>query len=279
MIGPPHGGDSILHMVPDDSGRIPLPFLARISSALVVIAGLGMLIPDVSLDGPFADLVVRITDTASWAQMPWLATAALVMIVSRSGISGGRRLAEGLSLALVMSLVLAGNGVLNEDVVKPVFGVARPNIEAWASTGLLGPEFADADDFYAAGTKKERRVLLEELLPASADLEVTDLVRAHWVHEAGYSFPSGHSTTAAAFATVLAGVGLSWMSGWRRVVATMVIPVWAAAVILSRTILEVHTTVDVVAGTLAGALWGLAAYATIQWIVGLFDRKTGATQV
>ena len=262
-----------------DSPPLPLREYAIILSSLLVVALLGALAPSVALDGLPADLVVRITDTASWGQMPWLSTAVLAMIVSRPGLTGKRRWAEGMSLALVMSLVLAGNGVLNEDVVKPFFAVPRPNIEAWAESGELGPDIENADVFYASGTKQERRLLLEDRLASASDLGVTELVRAHWVHEAGYSFPSGHSTTAAAFATVLVGLGLTWLTGWRRTAATVIVPVWAGAVILTRIILEVHTTIDVVAGTLAGIIWGSAAFLAIRWLVSRLDGQISQSSV
>jgi phosphatidylglycerophosphatase B len=262
-----------------DPNPFPLRDFAVILSTLVAVAMLGARAPDVALDGPPADLVVRITDTASWGQMPWLSAAVLVMIVSRPGIAGRRRWTEGISLAVVMALVLAGNGVLNEDVVKPLFGVPRPNIEAWAESGQLGSDIADADTFYARGSKDERRLLLEERLPEASNLGVTDLVRAHWVHEAGYSFPSGHSTTATAFATVLVGIGLTWLTGWRRTVATVIVPVWAGAVILTRIVLDVHTTVDVVAGTVAGLIWGSVAYLAIRWLVARFDGQMSQSSV
>lgn len=262
-----------------ESVRLSWTTLGGVVAFLLAASILGVVIPDVPLDGGLADVVVRITDTASWGQMPWLSTGVLVMIVSRSGIGSSRRWAEAISLTMVMALVLAGNGVLNEDVVKPLFAVPRPNVEAWTASGTLGADLGDADAFYSAGSKDERRLLLDERLPRSDDLGVTDLVRAHWVHEAGYAFPSGHSTTAAAFATMIAGLGLTWLTGWRRVVSVFVLPAWAAAVIVSRIVLQVHTTSDVVAGTVAGLVWGSLAFLAIRWLVDKLDGQTSQNSV
>ncbi len=231
---------------------------AVLGAVLAAIALIGLL-PDIALDTWFADVMVRISDTAYWTQMPLICAAAVVMAFTRPGISRRRRGVEAGTLILAMLVVLAGNGLLNESVVKEAIGVPRPNIVELAEAGTLGPEVADGDAFYALGNKDERRSLLADRLTPQTTPELSDLVRDHWIHEAGYALPSGHTTTAVAFATMWAGFGLAWMQGWRLRVGVTVIPVWAVAVTVSRYLLGVHTAADLIAGAVAGVLWGAAA--------------------
>jgi len=69
-----------------------------------------------------------------------------------------------------------------------------------------------------------------------------------------FSFPSGHSMNAFALATVL-GLALPW--------AAPVLGVVAVSVAASRVVVGVHFLSDVVAGSLLGALIGVAAYALV----------------
>jgi membrane-associated phospholipid phosphatase len=67
---------------------------------------------------------------------------------------------------------------------------------------------------------------------------------------------------------LLAAIGSSWLSGWRRAATLYVMPVWALAIAASRTLLEVHTAWDVIAGVLAGLVWGWLAYVVAVRIAG-----------
>jgi phosphatidylglycerophosphatase B len=232
------------------------------------------LLPRISLDTWFADAVVRLTDTASWTQMTPISIAVIVILVARRGLPAPRRLREAGAMASVMLVALAGNALLNENTVKPAFAIARPNIVTLTETGVLGPDFPDAETFYAVGDKEDRRTVLRNRLTEESTPQLSSLVRAHWIHETGYSFPSGHTTAAITFAVLLAAIGSSWLSGWRRIAALYVVPVWALAVAASRTLLEVHTAGDVIAGTVAGFAWGWLAYAVAQRIAG--DPQTAA---
>jgi phosphatidylglycerophosphatase B len=242
--------------------------LLMVMLGLLLGALLIPLLPRISLDTWFADAVVRLTDTASWTLMPLISIAAIVGLVARRGLPARRRLREAGAIALVMLIVLVGNALLNEHVVKPAFGIARPNIVTLAETGVLGPDLPDAATFYAVGDKEARRTVLRDRLTEESTPQLSSLVRAHWIHETGYSFPSGHTTTAVTFAVLLAAIGSSWLSGWRRSATLYVIPVWALAVAATRTLLEVHTAWDVIAATVAGFAWGLAAFLAVGHLTG-----------
>lgn len=229
---------------------------------------LSPLLPRISLDTAFADAVVRLTDTASWRQLTPIAVFVVILLVVRPGLPNRRRAREAVGLSLVMLLALAGNALLNEDIVKPAFGVPRPNIVHLAESGVLGPDLPDATAFYAGGDKETRRVVLGDRLTEQTTPQLSNLVRAHWIHETGYSFPSGHTTAAVTFAVLLAAIGWHWLSGWRRGVMLFLLPLWALAVAASRTLLEVHTGWDVVGGAVAGFVWGGVAFLVARRAAG-----------
>lgn len=220
-------------------------------------------LPVMALDSGFADAVVRLTDTATWTQMTLISIAVVMMVVTRRGLSPRRRTIEAMAIAITMLVVLAGNALLNEHVVKPMFGIPRPNIVALSEEGALGDEILNADGFYASGDKQARRVLLAGLLPDVETPALSDLVGAHWIHETGYSFPSGHTTAAMTLTAMLTAIGLSWLSGWRRLLCLAVAPMWAVAVAYSRVLLGVHTALDVMVATGVGFGWGMLAVVVI----------------
>jgi phosphatidylglycerophosphatase B len=231
-------------------------------------------LPRIELDTIFADMVVRLTDTATWTQLALVAVAAVAMLITRSGIGNKRRGTEAGVLAVVMLVALVGNALLNERIIKPFFEIPRPNIVELAEAGSLGPTIPDAAAFYASGDEEARRDVLREQLPKVQEPALSDLVEAHWIHETGYSFPSGHTTAAMTFITLMAALGFLWLDGRRKALATWAAPVWAVAVAYSRPLLEVHTAADVIAGTVAGICWGLLAAAVAQFTIERFSATS-----
>jgi phosphatidylglycerophosphatase B len=247
---------------------------------MLALALLSLGLPDIALDTGFADAVVRISDTAAWTQLPYLCVVALIVLISRACLSNRRRMLEAGIVVAAMLIVLVGNALINENITKPIFGIARPNIVALTESGALGADIPDADVFYAIGDKAARRLVLKERLPTVQEPALTERVRAHWIHETGYAFPSGHSTAAVTFACMFAAQGLLWLGGWRRRVTMVVLPIWAVCVVYSRILLGVHTPVDVVAGTLIGFCWGLLAFGAIRRLSTRFagDRATSSSR-
>jgi membrane-associated phospholipid phosphatase len=245
--------------------RPPLP--RRVAVVLIptyALVVLSFALPDIPLDGQLAEIVVRVADTGTWTQLPILCVIMVAVLVSRVGISGRRRALEAGVIIGVMLVSLAGNALLNEHVIKESLGVPRPNISALAEAGALGPEYPDGDAFYATNPSKDAR--REALAPKLEQLDepaLAELVEAHWLHETGYSFPSGHATAAMTFASLMVALGLAWVGGWRLFVTRALVPIWALAVVYSRPLLEVHTPVDVSVGGLIGFGWGLAS----AWVV------------
>lgn len=252
--------------------------VAVVLVSMLALALLSFALPSIALDTAFADAVVRITDTAAWQRMPLLCAAVLIMLASRKGLSARQRAIEAAIVTAAMLLFLVGTSLINENVTKPLFGIPRPNIVTLTASGGLGPEYPDADAFYAAGDKATRRELLGEHLPSLQTPALSDRVRAHWIHEAGYAFPSGHSTAAMTLAGMMTAFGMFWLSGWRLGVTTVLLPIWALCVVYSRPLLEVHTAADVIAGTVIGLVLGLIAFASIRWASGRFAGVPAGTR-
>jgi len=251
--------------------------MVPILSASALLAWLSFWLPEIALDGPLADFVVRVADTASWTQMPMLVVIAAVIITSRPGIPARRRAVEALVIAVVSIVALAGVAQLNEHVVKPALATSRPNLDQLAEAGALGPEIETGADFYALGDKQDRRDALAPLLDTVDEPALSPRVRAHWVHETGYTFPSGHATSSMTFATVLVALGFAWLSGWRQWLFAAT-PLWALCVVYSRPLLRVHRPIDVAVGTLQGIAIGLVAFVAINWLADRISHGSRTKQ-
>jgi phosphatidylglycerophosphatase B len=81
-------------------------------------------------------------------------------------------------------------------------------------------------------------------------------VLAHWIEEAGYSFPSGHSFNAFLLATVLAFSILR--SRKLHLNKYFFIPfIWATAIAVSRVAIGAHAPIDVTFGAAMGIFFGV----------------------
>jgi phosphatidylglycerophosphatase B len=249
-------------MAERDDSRLLLRFALVLALAYVGVLS-SIVLPEIALDGWFADLAVRISDTASWRQLPVLAIVMMIVVVSRPGIESRRRALEACGIAAILLLILAGNAELNESVIKPVFAVPRPNLVALADHGVLG---IGVDEFYALGDKQVRRDFLAPRLDELVEPPLSPTVREHWLIETGFSFPSGHSTAAMTFATLMLAIGLRWTQGWRQWLTTL-LPIWAVTVVYTRPLLRVHTYLDVSVGAAVGIGLGTVGFAILHKLI------------
>lgn len=138
---------------------------------------------------------------------------------------------------------------VNEYLTKPIIKEVRPS-----HTYILHQinQQSIVDSLYHL-TKSERKVFFENALHNNGNkfLNINPKVLNHWIEEAGYSFPSGHSFNAYLLATIMAfSLYHATNKKWNKY---FWIPLfWACLVAVSRVALGVHTAVDVTIGALAG---------------------------
>lgn len=87
-----------------------------------------------------------------------------------------------------------------------------------------------------------------------------------WIvhEELGFSFPSGHATTAVVFyGSWAAFVLLLPTNGEVKAALALVIAMWAAGILWSRMALGAHYLVDIIGGSLFGAAWACALWAVL----------------
>ena len=229
------------------------------------------------VDGIHPTSASRVSLTSGVAFVAWLfaesgqtlgvtaiTTVLIITLISRPGVPARRRWRELAVLAVVSLVVLYGGKLINDNLVKPAVGVARPNIAELADLGVLG---MDADRFYEL-SMQERSDHLERIKTSTGfgDIRMHDEVRDHWVKETAHSRPSGHALASMTLATYSVGLAMAWLTGWRRVLCALVVP-WAVFVGLSRAILRVHWPVDIMLGGLAGIVLGAVAFAVTRWVL------------
>ena len=153
-------------------------------------------------------------------------------------------------LSLLLFFILFA--YLNEHITKPLVSAARPSHLVIFSRSNWPDE---AEHFYEK-TKEERRLVLQGIISKNDSnfKDIHPLVKAHWVEESGFSFPSGHS-----FNSWMIAVVLSYSILQLRVRKSLRkfywIPfLWASLVALSRVMLGAHTILDVSVGSLMGIL-------------------------
>ena len=213
-------------------------------------------LPMFDLTTPLAGAALFLSDSGKYG-MPVVVALGILVVVTRPGILGGQRARETGAIAGTLFLFLGLGAVLNEYAVKPVLNTPRPNIAELAQRGLL-PGSPEA--FYSITDKAQRSEQLRRVLGAAqARLPMSPGVRAHWIEETGFSFPSGHSTAAMLVATFFFCMTALLVGRRRRVVLLAMLP-WALAVCYARPVLRVHRPIDITLGALQGILLGLVSF-------------------
>lgn len=144
--------------------------------------------------------------------------------------------------------------ISNEFLTKPYFKYQRPSHLYVLQKLHLE---AKIDSLYQL-PKEQRALWFRQKTQEEAKkfAEINPKVLEHWLHEAGYSFPSGHTFNAYLLACIFA-FGIQNNSKSKRWQAFYYLPfLWAISVGISRVSLGVHTPQDVCTGALLGIVFG-----------------------
>ena len=155
-----------------------------------------------------------------------------------------------IGLMLIISLF----AISNEYLTKPYFKFQRPSHLYLLQKLHLESKI---DSIYHL-SKEERALWFRQKTQEEAKIfaEINPRVLEHWLNEAGYSFPSGHTFNAFLLACIFA-FGIKNNSKIKSWQSLYLLPfIWAIGVGISRVSLGVHTLQDVCTGALLGVLIG-----------------------
>lgn len=216
-----------------------------------------------------------LTESASVYGIPVMAVVMLLLVSRQPPRPRRERSVDMLIIGCLLLVALGLVSILNEHVIKPGFHIFRPNILQLASNPSTQPALKiSAAAFYQLPDKDARSDYLSGILNA-ADYngpELQPLLKHHWIEETGYSFPSGHTTAAMALASFFLALGLTRFQG-RQLIPYLILPLWALLVAWSRTVLQVHTPMDVLAGAVQGLVVGLLAWWFYRHLQALGKRR------
>ena len=150
---------------------------------------------------------------------------------------------------VTLSVILSVFALINEHVVKPILQVPRPSHQYIITQSKSE---AKLDSLYTLSAT-DRRAFFKQLMDAdTVSYKNWDArVLAHWLEEAGYSFPSGHSFNAFLLAGLLAFC-IYYLAN-KKVRWLYVVPfAWAVMVAVSRVAIGAHTALDVSIGSAIG---------------------------
>ncbi len=245
------------------TGALALPFFVPALNSLEP--------PQIDLTGRFAKALFWITESGGKYGVPWVLLAATLLLVAMARFTNRERIREAILILLVAGVVLGICAQLNEHVIKPAIGIPRPYLVELARDPTDKPLLGmTAQEFYALPSKAERSAYLKRVLPDNLPLSVE--IREHWIAETGYSFPSGHSFASMMLATFFMAVARRELIGL-KLAMFFLMPVWATAVCLSRSLLRVHTPTDIGAGACEGIIVALLAYILLERIRALVAAR------
>lgn len=169
-------------------------------------------------------------------------------------------------------LVFFGSlALLNERYTKPLLKLQRPShVYMLNQTGSLNV----IDSLYQLD-KKNREAFFENLVKTHPleFKQIDEDITEHWIEEAGFSFPSGHTFNSFLFAMILS-YAIIYNRSYPRLRKWFFIPfIWALFIGISRVAIGAHSALDVSAGAALGIFIGwffLYIEKTRHWLT----RKT-----
>lgn len=157
---------------------------------------------------------------------------------------------------IALLLILSVFAYINEHATKKILKYPRPSHTYVISQA---GQTVNLDSMYEL-EKEQRQKFLQNMINATPALQINidKKVLEHWVDEAGYSFPSGHSFNAFLLACILA-FSIYHTRDHQRFRKFYFVPfVWALMVGISRVAIGAHTALDVSCGAALGILVALS---------------------
>lgn len=180
-------------------------------------------------------------------------TAIIILIASIAFAVRASALKEGVvnffRTFVMLSGILSVFALINEHGVKPVLQVPRPSHQYIMTQSKSE---ARLDSLYTLSAS-DRRAFFKKLIDADtvSYKNSDERILNHWLEEAGYSFPSGHSFNAFLMAGILSF--FIYHLANRKIRWLYVIPfAWAVMVAVSRVAVGAHTALDVSIGSAIG---------------------------
>lgn len=243
---------------------------------IMVVAWAALLIafwlPDINLATSFSVSLYWLTSTGDVMGIVLIGLAFVGLLIFHTTLPWRRRLQEVFIHIVVLALLQGGGALVNEYLVKPSLATPRPNIVRLAEQDALA---MTPEHFYSSMDRHKRGIYLEQVLanPSFDAIALRAEVRDHWIHETGYSMPSGHAFSAMLSATYFLAMGIALVTSRRRWIFYL-LPGWAVLVAWSRVLLGVHCPGDVVLGGLMGILLGAAAIWVADRLLGRLKTPT-----
>lgn len=216
-----------------------------------MVLAVGLLIPGFTGCPPGSTICIAmywITQSGGW-----MGTLIIVLLVSLSysfiPLHPRGRLVMFVRTFLALAIVLGVSAKVNETFIKSRLAISRPSHQYILNASRSK---ADLDSVYLLLTD-ERRLFFRSIVDHDTIhfKEIDERVLRHWIDEAGYSMPSGHTFNAFLLASMLA-FSLFELNQ-RHITWWLYLPmVWAALVGMSRVVLGVHTALDVSLGGVLG---------------------------
>ena len=154
---------------------------------------------------------------------------------------------------LALGVLLSAVAFLNEHVTKEALRIPRPSHLFIVQNSF---PVVTIDSLYQL-EETERKKTVRNLINADSSRfgKIDSRILNHWVEEAGYSFPSGHSFNAFTLATILA---FSMYHARNKAVKRFYLfPFfWALMVAISRVSVGAHSALDVSFGAALGLIFG-----------------------
>lgn len=225
-----------------------LIYTAIVSLAALAILVLGFPIAFSAVQGAAAWWAYFFTESGGK-----LGTVSIVLVTSYAYTirveSIKHKLVNFIKSVLALIIFIGVWAFINEHLTKPLLKEVRPS---HAYLLQQTQRSSKIDSLYAL-TKSERMLYFKNLVQQTQQQfsTIDKKVLAHWVEEAGYSFPSGHSFNAFLLATIMAfslyHATNKKLHAWYRAPY-----LWAILVAVSRVALGAHHAIDVMVGALMG---------------------------